>query len=110
MPKHLPLVAALLLVAAPAHAQKRAFTLEEFYRVRSLGDVQVSADGANAAYTVTTSDLPRAKRATQVWLMELGTDTPVSTLDGAMWLRLSVQAYNELEDYERLAGLLAPAG
>jgi isopenicillin-N epimerase len=40
-------------------------------------------------------------------LMRLGTDTPVSTLDGAMWLRLSAQAYNELEDYERLAGLLA---
>ncbi len=41
-------------------------------------------------------------------LMAQGTDTPVSTLHGAMWLRISVQAYNELEDFERLAALLAP--
>jgi isopenicillin-N epimerase len=40
-------------------------------------------------------------------LMTLGTDTPVHSLNGAMWLRLSVQAYNELADYERLADLLA---
>ena len=38
--------------------------------------------------------------------MAQGTDTPVNTLDGAMWLRISVQAYNELEDFEKLAGLL----
>ena len=42
-------------------------------------------------------------------LLALGTDTPVSTLNGAMWLRLSVQAYNDIEDYERLADLLAKA-
>jgi len=40
-------------------------------------------------------------------LMALGTDTPVSTLNGAMWLRLSAQAYNEAADYEKLADILA---
>ena len=59
--------------AAPAYAQKRAFTIEDLYRVRSVGDLQISTDGARVAYTVTTSDLPRGKRATQVWLMDLGT-------------------------------------
>jgi dipeptidyl aminopeptidase/acylaminoacyl peptidase len=73
MPRHLPLLVVLFSVATPAHAQKRAFTIEDFYRVRSLGDVQVSSDGTRAAYTVTTSDLPHGKRATQVWLMDLGT-------------------------------------
>src|SRR6185436_20559113 len=73
MPRYLPLLVVLFSVAAPAYAQKRAFTIQEFYRVRSVGDVQVSADGARAAYTVTTSDLPRGKRATQVWLIDLGT-------------------------------------
>jgi dipeptidyl aminopeptidase/acylaminoacyl peptidase len=72
MSKHLLLLVVLFSVAAPAHAQKRAFTIEDFYRVRSVGDVQVSADGAWAAYTVTTNDLPHGKRATQVWLMEIG--------------------------------------
>jgi dipeptidyl aminopeptidase/acylaminoacyl peptidase len=73
MPRHLPLLVVLFSIAAPAYAQKRAFTIEDFYRVRSVGDVQVSADGARAAYTVTTNDLPHGKRATQVWLMDLGT-------------------------------------
>lgn len=43
-------------------------------------------------------------------LMALGSDTPVSNLEGAMWLRISAQAYNELSDYqdfaERLAGVV----
>ena len=61
----------VLCATAPAYAQKRAFTLEDLYRIRSIGDVQVSPDGARAAYTVTTSDLPRGKRTTQIWLLEL---------------------------------------
>jgi dipeptidyl aminopeptidase/acylaminoacyl peptidase len=62
-----------LCLAWPAYAQKRAFTLEDIYRVASIGGLQVSPDGARAAYTVTTSDLPRAKRATHIWLMDLST-------------------------------------
>jgi hypothetical protein len=33
----------------------------------------------------------------------------VHALDGAIWLRLSAFAYNELSDYEALAALLASA-
>jgi isopenicillin-N epimerase len=40
-------------------------------------------------------------------LMEAGTDAPVHALDGALWLRLSAFAYNELSDYDRLADLVA---
>ena len=50
---------------------KRAFTLEDIYRVASIGGLQVSPDGARVAYTITTSDLPHAKRATHIWLMDL---------------------------------------
>jgi isopenicillin-N epimerase len=39
-------------------------------------------------------------------LLALGTDTPVSTIAGAMWLRISAQAYNDRADFERLADLL----
>lgn len=39
-------------------------------------------------------------------LMAAGTDAPVHALDGALWLRLSAFAYNELEDYARLAELV----
>jgi isopenicillin-N epimerase len=39
-------------------------------------------------------------------LLDAGTDAPVGELDGAIWLRVSAQAYNTLDDYERLADLL----
>ncbi len=36
-------------------------------------------------------------------LYAAGMDSPVHPLAGGMWLRLSAYAYNEIEDYERLA-------
>ncbi len=40
-------------------------------------------------------------------LLQAGTDAPVHALDGALWLRLSAFAYNQLEDYARLAEITA---
>jgi isopenicillin-N epimerase len=39
-------------------------------------------------------------------LMEAGTDAPVSSIDGALWLRISAQAYNDMEDFVRMADIL----
>ena len=40
-------------------------------------------------------------------LLGARTDLPVFAQAGALWVRLSAQAYNELDDYEKLAGILA---
>jgi isopenicillin-N epimerase len=40
-------------------------------------------------------------------LLQAGTDAPVHALDDALWLRISAFAYNELDDYNRLATLVA---
>jgi isopenicillin-N epimerase len=40
-------------------------------------------------------------------LIAAGTDTPVHAIDGALWLRVSAFAYNDLDDYARLAELVA---
>ena len=40
-------------------------------------------------------------------LMAAGTDAPVHSLEGALWLRISAFAYNELDDYAQLAELVA---
>jgi isopenicillin-N epimerase len=40
-------------------------------------------------------------------LMAAGTDAPVHALDGALWLRISAFAYNQLSDYTRLAEVVA---
>lgn len=39
-------------------------------------------------------------------LLDAGTDAPVNAIDGAAWMRISAQAYNEMADFERLAGLV----
>jgi isopenicillin-N epimerase len=36
-------------------------------------------------------------------LLGMGTDAPVSAIDGQAWLRISAQAYNDMADYEALA-------
>jgi dipeptidyl aminopeptidase/acylaminoacyl peptidase len=64
------LVLFLILPLSAAWAQKRAFTIEDLYRVKSISDVHFSPDGKTIVYTVSTPDLPRAKRTTQVWLMD----------------------------------------
>jgi isopenicillin-N epimerase len=40
-------------------------------------------------------------------LLAACTDAPVYALDGALWLRLSAFAYNQIEDYQRLADIVA---
>ena len=43
------------------------------------------------------------------FLLEAGTDAPIFAHDDGLWLRISAQAYNELADYEKLAGLVERA-
>jgi isopenicillin-N epimerase len=40
-------------------------------------------------------------------LLDAETDAPLHAQAGAIWLRISAQAYNELADYERLGDIVA---
>jgi isopenicillin-N epimerase len=42
-------------------------------------------------------------------VLAAGTDAPLHAMAGAVWLRLSAAAYNDLSDYDRLADVLAAA-
>ncbi len=46
-------------------------------------------------------------RTVRARLLQAGTDAPVHAIGGGLWLRLSVFAYNEPEDYARLADIVA---
>ncbi|HEY0384623.1 MAG TPA: hypothetical protein VGC64_01365, partial [Pyrinomonadaceae bacterium] len=62
----------LLLVCAPSLlAQKRAFTIEDLYRIKNVGDIHISPDGKSLIYTVGASDLAHARRTSQIWMMNL---------------------------------------
>ncbi|MFL5287400.1 MAG: aminotransferase class V-fold PLP-dependent enzyme, partial [Rhodopila sp.] len=75
-------------------------------------NTEAGATGPQAAAMGTvrlpvTDASPEHALAIRAWLLAAGTDAPVHALDGALWLRLSAYAYNQIEDYERLAGIVA---
>lgn len=103
---------------------------------RRLGDaalrarnVALAADGARLLARRLRSDvgtegttagamgvvrIPTPAPATAEWaqrlrakLLAARTDAPVHALDGALWLRMSAHAYNELEDYAALGEVVA---
>ena len=57
--------------------------------------------------TTLKPELTESNRIRQA-LRHAGADSPVHPLPGALWLRLSAYAYNEMADYQRLAELLPP--
>jgi isopenicillin-N epimerase len=52
---------------------------------------------------------PAQAMAIRERLLDLGTDAPVNAIDGAAWLRVSAQAYNQGSDFEQLAQMVGKA-
>jgi dipeptidyl aminopeptidase/acylaminoacyl peptidase len=65
------LTAAISLLATPLTAQqsKRALKVDDFARLKSVGDPQLSPDGGWVAYTVSTTDLKKDNSDTDVWMV-----------------------------------------
>ncbi len=66
---------AVLVVAAAAAAQtsgqpaKRPISLDDLFKIKSVGDPQRSPDGKWVAYTVGTTDIEKDKRNTDLWMI-----------------------------------------
>ncbi len=72
MKRHFLLLAMLILVPLSSSlAQKRPFTIEDLYRIKSISDVHISPDGKSIIYVVATPDLPRATRTSHIWMMDI---------------------------------------
>ena len=84
-----------VLLFADAYAAKRAFTIEDLYRLHQVRNLSLSPDGTSIVFTVTTSDLPKAQSASHIWMMsadggaprqltqhEKGESSPVFSPDG----------------------------
>jgi dipeptidyl aminopeptidase/acylaminoacyl peptidase len=54
---------------APAPAAKRLITLEDMAKFKVVGDPQRSPDGAWVAFTVSTTDVEKDKRSTDIWMV-----------------------------------------
>src|SRR4051812_29701824 len=66
----------LLFSFSLTRAEKRAFAVEDLYRVKNLSDIHVSPDGRTIIFAVTTSDLARAKRTSHIWAMDIDGHNP----------------------------------
>ena len=76
--------------------------------VGAPADISGKMAGAMATVRLPVADTSATNAlAIRDALMKAGTDAPVHALDGALWLRLSAFAYNDMDDYRRLAELTA---
>ena len=69
------LVFALTLPARASSQTTRPFTSADLYKLRSVGDVQLSPDGKHVAFGVTSAERP-GRPTTQIMLIELPSGTP----------------------------------
>ena len=60
----------IFLTAIHASAQKKAFAIEDLYKIRNVGAPVVSPDGKHIAYTLTGYDLPKGKSMTDIYVMD----------------------------------------
>jgi len=69
-------LAPTLVFALPAAAaEKRAFTIEDLYRLKGISGLSLSPDGSKLLFQVSTQNLKKATRNTQIWMLDLGTGT-----------------------------------
>ncbi len=71
MPRKLLSFAVCLLVFVVPSAAKRAFSLEDLYRIRGIDELHLSPDGRTVLFTLTTPDFPKAKRSKHLWIMDV---------------------------------------
>ena len=63
------LAAAAFVPFASGQAAKRPISLDDLFKIKSVGDPQRSPDGKWVAYTVGTTDLEKDKRDTDIWMV-----------------------------------------
>ena len=90
MNKKLMFSAALVMVLLSANAQKRAFTIEDLYKVKGVYSVSLSPDGKSICYTSSSSDLKNQKSSSDIYIMNAdGSHAKAFTEDGksssAVW-------------------------
>jgi dipeptidyl aminopeptidase/acylaminoacyl peptidase len=66
----LSFVFCILILAIPTQAAKRAFTIEDLYRIRGIEDLHISPDGKTVLFSLDTDDLAKAKKISHIWLMD----------------------------------------
>ena len=67
--KQFTLLLCLVLLSAPLHGQKRAFTLPDLYKLRNVSEPQYSPNGKKIAFVLSESFLEKGKSKQEVYVM-----------------------------------------
>ncbi len=59
----------LIVFSLSIQAQKKAFEIEDLYKIKSVGSPAISNDGTRIAFTVTSRNLKAGKSNTEIYLM-----------------------------------------
>jgi len=61
------------LISLPIFAQsdKRAISIEDYFKLKTVGSPQISPDGQWVAYTVSEKDLEKDKSETRIWMIPI---------------------------------------
>lgn len=77
------ILSAALCALLPANAQKRAFTISDIYKIKTVSGLSLSPDGKTVCYTASASDLKTQKSTSNLYLMNTqGQQVRALTEDG----------------------------
>ncbi len=70
--KHLIfLIIVLMTITAPLYSQKKAFTIEDLYKVKYVGEPVLSHDGAQIAFTVSNYNMQEGTSNSDIYIMNI---------------------------------------
>src|ERR1700745_3138541 len=73
----------LLMNTPAAAADKRPMTLDDMFAFKRVSDPQISPDGTQVVYVITTVDLPGNKTTSNLWLAATDGKSPPRQLTNA---------------------------
>ena len=113
----------VLLFSININAQKRAFTIEDLYKVKGVSAPVLSNSGEKIAFTVTEYDLPKGRTINNVYVMNtngsslidvseklVGASSPFWSSNDELYLLLNGQVYKyslETNEYVQVTDFYA---
>lgn len=63
-------ICCVLLLSSPGLSEKRAFTIEDLYHIKSVSDPQISPDGKSIAFVVTSYCLEKGSSNSDIYMID----------------------------------------
>ncbi|MDD3322114.1 MAG: S9 family peptidase [Paludibacter sp.] len=79
---YLKIMLLLSIAFVQVYAEKKAFSIEDLYKIQNVGSPVLSPDGSQIAFTLTRYTLEKGKSLTSIWLMDANAKNQVEIIVG----------------------------